>query len=336
MPRTLIAILSTLLLLGAAPAPPAPAHHDDSDEEETPEAPEPPTPPPFTYFVSGGSRLGISIADIDSARAKELGLKEEMGAEIKSVAPGSPAEEAGLKADDVILSYQGTRIEGAAQLTRLVRETPPGRKVALQVWRSGSTRTITAKTGEGHGPHGDLGERYRRAIRMAPIEIPDIEIPDVPALGGIPSSVRLGAEVEALTEQLGEYFGVKGGEGILVRKVIKGSPGEAAGLRAGDVIVKLDDEAIADPMDLRSALRERHGKQITLVIVRDKKEKSLNVSLPKEDRSSKEAAVGPEARQRLHQAIKAGKDQLKALAKRMQVEADRVHRVADQIRRQEI
>src|SRR3989442_3508341 len=119
VPRNLVAAVSALLLLAAAPAhpapaPPAPAHEDDESEvTETPEAPEPPdAPAPFTYFVSGGSWLGISIADIDSARAKELRLQDEIGAEIKSVAPGSPAEESGLKPGDAIVSYQGERLEG--------------------------------------------------------------------------------------------------------------------------------------------------------------------------------------------------------------------------------
>ncbi len=79
------------------------------------------------FFSSGGAWLGVNIADIDGARAKELGLKEERGADVQTVVPGSPAAEAGIKEGDVILEYQGTKIEGVAQLTRLVRETPAGR-----------------------------------------------------------------------------------------------------------------------------------------------------------------------------------------------------------------
>ena len=343
MSRNLVAVLTALLFLAAAPAhsapaPPAPAQEDDESEMTgPPEAPEPPeAPAPFTYFVSGGSWLGISIADIDAARAKELGLKEEMGAEIKSVAPASPAEESGLKTGDVIVSYQGERVEGAAQLTRLVRETPAGRKVSLQIFRGGTTRTITVKIGEGRGPLGDLRERRHHSIRIPPIEIPDIEIPDVPALGGIPSSVRLGAQVESLTQELGEYFGVKDGEGVLVRKVIKGGPGEAAGLRAGDVIVKVGDEKIADPSDLRSALRERHGKEVAVVVVRDRKERTLTVTLPKEDRSSKEAIIAPEVRESIRLAIRACKDQLKELGERMRLETERFRRAAELLREQKI
>src|SRR6185295_95733 len=89
-------------------------------------------------FRSGGSWLGVQIADVDMDRGKELGLKDVHGAEVQSVSEGSPAEEAGIKEGDVITEYQGTRIEGVAQLTRLVRETPAGRTARVEVFRNGS------------------------------------------------------------------------------------------------------------------------------------------------------------------------------------------------------
>ena len=83
------------------------------------------------------SYLGIGVVDVDAERAKALNLKEERGAEIKSVAEDSPAAKAGLKEGDVVLEYNQERVEGMEQLVRLVRETPPGRQVALSVWRNG-------------------------------------------------------------------------------------------------------------------------------------------------------------------------------------------------------
>ncbi len=86
------------------------------------------------HFGAGGSWLGVSIDDVDAERSQELGLQETAGAEVKDVHSGSPADEAGLQAGDVILRYQGTRVEGARQLTRLVRETPSGRTVTIEVF----------------------------------------------------------------------------------------------------------------------------------------------------------------------------------------------------------
>jgi serine protease Do len=282
MPRTLV-VLATLLLLAAAPASAArPAPPPPPAPGEAPPTPRPAPRAPRDHMIflsSGGSWLGVSIADITSGRAKELNMKEETGAEITSVMPGSPAEEAGLQKKDVILEYQGTRIEGAIQLTRMVRETPPGRTVTLKILRDGEARTVKVKVTEHDGEEHE--GMFHRRIEIPPIEMPDIDLPDIPFLGSVPSSSRLGVSVENLGDQLGEYFGVKSGDGVLVRSVKKGSPAENAGLRAGDVIVKVDGERISDAADLRSALRGHHGKAFPISIVRDRREQNVTVTLPK-------------------------------------------------------
>jgi predicted metalloprotease with PDZ domain len=259
----------------ADPAPPSPARAPRAPHDRT------------LFYSSGGSWLGVSIADVTAERVKELGLKEETGAEIKGVLPGSPAEEAGLEKEDVILEYQGDKVAGAAQLTRLVRETPAGRTVTLGVSRGGSMRSVKVKVTEDHGGFEHKKFFTNRivvpSVDIPPIEIPEIDIPEIPLLEGMPSTFRLGVSVEDLTGQLGEYFGVKDGDGVLVRSVKKGSPADAGGLRAGDVIVKVDGEKVADSSDLRSAMRERRGKTFPLGVVRDRRETSLTVTLPKRD-----------------------------------------------------
>jgi serine protease Do len=281
----LFAFFFLLFVAGAVqPAPPPPPRR-----HRAPDTPDPSLLPDRVFFFSGGSWLGVSLADIDSERAKELKLKEEAGAEVKAVMPESPAAEAGLKEEDVILKYQGTRVEGVAQLTRLVRETPAGRTVDVEIVRAGAPRTVRVKVTEREDEHGGPGRRFfHRRIEIPPIDIPDIDIPDIPDFESAFSSARLGATVEDLTDQLGDFFGVEDGEGVLVRAVSKGSPGEAAGLRAGDVIVKVGEEKVSDASDLRSALRERRGKEIVLGIVRNRKEETLRVAPSKAQRSSSE------------------------------------------------
>src|SRR5438445_7583892 len=91
----------------------------------------------------------------------------------------------------------------------------------------------------------------------------------------------LGVQTESLTRQLGEYFGVKDGEGVLVKSVEKGSAAEKAGIKAGDVIVRADNEKISDRTDLRRILRShREAGKITLGIVRDKREQNVTVDVP--------------------------------------------------------
>jgi len=99
----------------------------------------------------------------------------------------------------------------------------------------------------------------------------------------------LGVQTESLTRQLGDYFGVKDGEGVLVRSVEKNSAAEKAGLKAGDVIVKADNEKLTDRSDLSHILRNhRTGGKMTLVVMRDKREQTLTVTLP--DRGSRDSS----------------------------------------------
>src|SRR5687768_6464668 len=88
-----------------------------------------PAQEPFVFHAFPGSRtyLGVNVAEVDTDRARELKLKEERGVEIKKVEPGSPAEKAGLKEADVVLEYNGQRVEGTESFMRMVRETPSGR-----------------------------------------------------------------------------------------------------------------------------------------------------------------------------------------------------------------
>src|SRR5512143_2148536 len=90
----------------------------------------------------GSSYLGVDIADVTSERLSALKLKEEHGAEVTMVDQDAPAGKAGLKEHDVILSVNGAAVESAAQLRRMIRETPAGRVVNLGISRDGQAQTI--------------------------------------------------------------------------------------------------------------------------------------------------------------------------------------------------
>ncbi len=94
----------------------------------------------------------------------------------------------------------------------------------------------------------------------------------------VTSSARSGLMVENITPQLGEFFGVKNGNGVLVRTVEKGSRAEKAGLRAGDIIVKINGQPVHDTSDFTSAVRSRNGNSVSVIVVRDKKEQNLNLT----------------------------------------------------------
>jgi serine protease Do len=273
----------------AAPQPPSP-----------PGAPAPPPEQVFERFVTavqapGGSYLGIGIGEVSSERAKALKLPEERGIEITRVEEDSPAAKAGLKQGDVVLEYNGQRVEGTEQFVRLVRETPAGRAVKLLINRGGATQTITATVGqhkhqpevfrwrEGQGQwQEDLKrnmERLRENLReLRPQTGIRIMPPDVP--GGLLSwrSGVLGVEAESLSTQLAEFFGVK--EGVLVRSVSKGSAAEKAGIKAGDVMVKVDNQKVATPGEVTGAIRSaRSKKTFPITVVRNRQETTVNVTI---------------------------------------------------------
>jgi len=242
---------------------------------------------PGYFFAAGRSYLGVDIRDVTTDRLAALKLKEERGVEITMVDADAPAGKAGLKEHDVILEFNGTAVESEEQLRRLIREVPPGRTVTLGISRDGTPMKISAQ----------LADQSTVAAQVRPrgiISVPRVDgiFPrngmDLPFQIQTYSSV-LGVQTESLTRQLGDYFGVQNGEGVLVRSVEKGSAGEKAGLKAGDVIIKADNEKLTDRSDLSHILRShRTGGKMTLVVMRDKHEQTFTVTLP--DRGSRDSS----------------------------------------------
>jgi S1-C subfamily serine protease len=123
-----------------------------------------------------------------------------------------------------------------------------------------------------------VGEGFQVGPKVA------VTIPDMPKAFMSWRSSILGIEAESLEPQLAEFFGVK--EGVLVRSVVKNSAAEKAGLKAGDVITKVDESSVATPRDVSSAVRSLKAakKAIPLSIIRERREMTVNVNL-EDDRS---------------------------------------------------
>src|SRR5215470_2250851 len=228
---------------------------------------------------SGSSYLGVDIADVTAERLSSLKLKEEHGAEVTMVDQDAPAGKAGLHDHDVIVSMNGTPVESAAQLRRMIRETPAGRVITLGISRDGQPQTVKvelADRGKAFAMRNGPGD-YKFEMPAIP-PIPEIEVPMSIVIAH--SSMRSGLLVENITPQLGDFFGVKNGNGVLIRSVEKGSRAEKAGFRAGDVVVKVNGQAVHDTSDFAHGVKSRSGDSVSVVIMRDKKEQSLTLSLP--------------------------------------------------------
>lgn len=236
----------------------------------------------------GGGRLGVTIGDPEG---------DARGATVRSVAQGSAAEKAGLKEGDVIVRFDGETVRSASQLSRLVAETPAGRAVAIEVTRGGATQKLTATLAEGGGrvrvfkgeggefafdmpdweievpepplpPHAPVAPRAPRAPRMWSWHGDDGGSFAFHGIGPFPR--KLGIQYMEIGEQLAGYFKLAAKSGVLVTAVDEGGPAAKAGIKAGDVILKLGGDAIGDGDDLREALAEAEGgSEVAISVQRD-------------------------------------------------------------------
>jgi serine protease Do len=270
--------LSTMMLLAGAgvtvmaqPTPPA--------------QPVPPRTHGSMVIAMRGPRLGVGVMDIDADRAKALKLREIRGAEVTRVDDGTPAAKAGIKAGDVILEYNGQPVQGTEELIRMVRETPLGRQVKVDLWRNGAPLSVMVTVEEGPLPNSD-GDNWPFGGNMPSLpsmpSMPPMPYFEIPRMVTTFQSAGLGTDCESLSStsssQLAEFFGVK--DGLLVRSVVHNSPAEKAGVKAGDVIVKLGDSHIATNRELSAALRANRGNAaVPLTVVRNKHEMALTITL---------------------------------------------------------
>jgi serine protease Do len=226
----------------------------------------------------GGGWLGVGIAEVTAEKARELRLPAERGVLITEVQEDSPAAKAGLKVNDVVTDFNGQRVEGAVQFTRMVRETPAGRSAQITVWRDGRSQTLTAEI-------GSLESMIERRVLVVPPRMPEMPRFElrIPEMGGAFMSSRtplLGIQAEDVRGQFGEFLGAPEGEGVLVREVREDSPAAKAGMRAGDVIFEAAGKRVRTLGELRSALREkREEKSVALKVARRGQQVTLNVEI---------------------------------------------------------
>lgn len=241
-----------------------------------------------------GSYLGVYIADVTGEDVDRLGLREEHGVLITSVADEGPARDAGLQEDDVILSWNGDRVESEVQLRRILGETPAGRTATVGLFRGGSERSLTVVLGETSGMARSFKLRsgwneeraleLRGQLEMNREHLQDLnvrlrEMPHVMSFMSIRGG-RLGVGIQNLEPQLAEYFGLGDRTGVLITTVKEDSPAAVAGLRAGDVIIAVDGEAVDGPGDLSRMVWEVETGPVAIQILRDRSEKTITVDLP--------------------------------------------------------
>ncbi|HEX6182675.1 MAG TPA: PDZ domain-containing protein [Pyrinomonadaceae bacterium] len=283
----------------AAPAAVAAPHEPGWTLPAPAVAPQTPTPPAgATSFFIEGNFLGVRTEEVTRENASRYGVSgEPRGVGVREVIKGSPAEKAGLREGDVILRFDGEQVTSARKLTRLIEESAPAHSVRLTILRGGSEQQLSATLarrepfgfkefgpltvfGPGDMPHfgGELlgnpelwehkGEEFRQRL-----EEMQRKHPGVFTLG---SSRRIGVSTSTLGKQLADYFGVP--HGVLVSSVEANSPADKAGLKAGDVVTEVDGKRVEDVDDLVRGLGAKNEGEVTLTVVRDRKQRTVRVT----------------------------------------------------------
>jgi len=230
---------------------------------------------------SDSGYLGVSIRDVDSEDVGALSLPAEKGAYIERVEEDSPAYEAGLAEGDVVVEYAGDSVSSVRQFQRLVSETPPGREVRLEVWRSGSSAELNATIGERDGNYTWMGGDHPE-IHIDEKIIPKFHSDDHAfffdghGLHPAGKKPRLGVQVAELTDQMAEFLGISGREGVLILATLPSTPAAAAGLRAGDVILSINGHEVRSPAEL---IRNLTDGENDIELARDRVVSNIQVSL---------------------------------------------------------
>jgi serine protease Do len=225
--------------------------------------------------------LGIEMRDIDSDHASALKLKDPAGAEVIYVDHDAPAGKVGLRVHDVILQMNGQQVQGVEQLRRMLHETPAGRSIVLLISRDGQQQSMNVTLADRARIEQDAWSQHL----IVPDPDGDSYALSSPSSHGSNSffgtltlgTPTVGVEVDTLGSQLADYFGVKDGQGVLVKHVAENSPASTAGFKAGDVITRVNGAAIPTLGTWAKALHANRGKLMQITIVRNRKEQTLSL-----------------------------------------------------------
>jgi serine protease Do len=186
--------------------------------------------------------LGVQIQPVTAELAESFGLKDVTGALVVDVLEGTPAQAAGLRRGDIILEFDGRKIESHNDLPRYVATTPVGTQSRLTIWRDGQSRDI-------HITVGRLGEE------------------EPPVRAETDDAHKLGLSVADLTPEQARTFGLEGFRGALITEVEPGGPAAGANLRPGDLIVEVSGRAVASVKDLEEILKNVSKDQVLRLLI---------------------------------------------------------------------
>lgn len=200
--------------------------------------------------------LGVTVESLSHEEKREEGIA--FGVYVWKVMKDSPADKAGLKEDDIIQYYNNNKIRNPADLTEYVRRTEPGTEVQIALFRQGDPKKITVTIGT---------KKYSKQDKQYYSILAD-------------QRAYLGVKLQDMNEDLAPYFKVKENEGALILEVTEDSPAEDAGIKPGDVILKIEDETIREAEDVKDLMDDYEtGETVTIQIKRRGRIQNFRVEL---------------------------------------------------------
>jgi len=201
--------------------------------------------------------LGVGIQDLNAELAESFGLETTDGVLIPSVLHDSPAAKAGIKAGDVIVEFNGEKVADAHKLQRKVATLLPGTKVEIVILRDGKTEKLTAV----------LAERKKGLAQTEDFSTQD----------------KLGVKVRNLTDDLARRYGYEDQSGVIVEKVVQGSLAASAGIKPGNLIMKVNRKDVANVNEFNEAVAEATDTGKILLLVKEGSwSRYIILTLPKE------------------------------------------------------
>jgi serine protease Do len=190
--------------------------------------------------------LGVSIQPLTPELAKSFGAKDGKGVLLSEVMSDSPAAKAGLQSGDILLEFQGKKMEAPADLQRAVGFTSPGVSAKVKVWRDQSEKTLEVKIGEAPEDQREARGSSQR--------------------GGSPT---LGLDVRPITPEVARQLNLRVTEGVIVARVEDGSAAEEAGIQRGDVIREINRQKVKSMADFEKLTKDaKDGDRLTVLLQR--------------------------------------------------------------------
>ena len=231
--------------------------------------------------------LGVTVRDVDAARAERLKLPAPVGAEVISLDHDAPAAKAGIHTNDVIQMLNGQPVNDSATLSRLLRDMPVGKFVDVEVMHNGKQERMHLQLADRKAlvQHA-WAHHFRVPLPSAAAPIEGFAAQHSYFNGSAASSsdspdpqAYIGAQVEPLTAQLARFFGVRAGTGLLVRTVEDQSPASSAGMEAGDVLLSAGGVDLTSTADWVQMLRSNAGRPVQITVLRNRKLLTMAITI---------------------------------------------------------